>query len=475
MRPSEVELTPLPLEPWQGLLGSERWQHLADTVQRGHKLLDSRGVWCVNSTATGGGVAEMLRTLLAYVRGTGIDARWAVIEGEPNFFRVTKRIHNMVHGSAGDGGRLGDAEREVYDAVTEANLPGILELIDPGEPVILHDPQTAGLVKPLQEHGCPVVWRSHIGAEKPNEHVEEAWEFIAPYVESADALVFSRFAYIPPALADGPDFVIPPSIDPFAPKNEDHDPDTARAIVIAAGLVQGSLNGASPAYHRLGGKEDEVRSRAMLLDGCPAPPADAPLVLQVSRWDRLKDHVGVMKGFASALDEVDAHLILAGPDARSVADDPEGLEALAEIQHSWHYLPKEKRQRVHIASLPMDDTEENAAIVNALQRHATIVVQKSLEEGFGLTVTEAMWKARPMIASAVGGIREQVEDGRTGVLLDDPYDLDTFGAKLAELLKDSERATRLGDAGRQNVCDHFLHDRHFRQYVELLEKLDAQQ
>jgi trehalose synthase len=194
-------------------------------------------------------------------------------------------------------------------------------------------------------------------------------------------------------------------------------------------------------------------------------------VLQVSRWDRLKDHVGVMKGFASALDDGDAHLILAGPDARSIADDPEGLEALAEIQHSWHDLPKERRQRVHIASLPMNDTEENAAIVNALQRHATIVVQKSLEEGFGLTVTEAMWKARPMVASAVGGIREQVEDDVTGVLLDDPYDLDAFGAKLADLLKDSERATRLGDAGRQNVCDHFLHDRHFLQYVELLEKL----
>src|SRR4051794_38706376 len=209
MQPSEVELTPRPVDAWRDLLSAERWAALEETVRLGHAMLDGRAVWCVNSTATGGGVAEMLRTLLSYVRGVGVDARWAVIAGEPEFFAITKRIHNFVHASPGDGGELGDAERRAYDAVTQANLPGLLELIAPGDPVILHDPQTAGLVGPLQEHGCPVVWRSHIGAEEPNDYVLAAWSFIGPYVRDANGLVFSRFAYIPPALADGPTAIVP--------------------------------------------------------------------------------------------------------------------------------------------------------------------------------------------------------------------------------------------------------------------------
>ena len=473
LRPSQVDLTPLAIDPWQELLTPDRWAELEETIRRGHELLDDPVLWCVNSTAAGGGVAEMLRTLLSYVRGAGIDARWAVIQGEPRFFKITKRIHNFVHGSEGDGGELGDAERQVYDEVTAANLPGLLEMISPGDPVILHDPQTAGLVKPLREHGCPVVWRSHIGAEQPNEYVHAAWAFIEPYVHDADGLVFSRYAYIPDVLADGRTFIVPPSIDPFAPKNQDMTPEQVRAILVTAGLVDAEMpDGVEPHFHRFEGDEATVRRRATLLDGGPPPAADRPIVLQVSRWDRLKDHVGVMQGFATrTLDQADADLVLAGPDAASVADDPEGLEALAEIQHAYNRLPEERQARIHLASLPMDDNEENAAIVNALQHHATVVVQKSLEEGFGLTVTEAMWKARPMVASAVGGIREQIVDGETGVLLGDPRDLDTFGDILAQLLNDPERAQRLGDAGRRNVTDHFLHDRHFRQYVDALEKL----
>jgi trehalose synthase len=471
LRPSEVHLDPLPLDAWQRLLSEERWAKLADVVGRGTAHLEGRTLWCVNSTAKGGGVAEMLRTLLSYARGAGLDTRWAVIAGEPEFFRVTKRLHNLVHGSPGDGGGLGDHEREVYDHVTQANLGGLLERIEPGDPVILHDPQTAGLVEPLREHGAVVVWRSHIGAEAPNEHVRTAWSFIAPYVEHADALVFSRHPYVPPELEDGRTWVIPPSIDPFAPKNQDLDDEVAHAILAGARLVQGEPD-APAEFRRLDGTTAPVVHHAELLDGGEAPAADRPLVVQVSRWDRLKDHLGVLRGFAGrTLDQADADLVLAGPDARSVADDPEGQEALQEILDAVSKLPEDRRARVHVASLPMDDLDENAAIVNALQHHAHVVVQKSLEEGFGLTVTEAMWKARPMVASKVGGIREQVEDGRTGVTLDDPSDLDAFGDAVAGLLNDRERADRLGQAGRQNVLDHFLHDRHFAQYVDLLDDL----
>ena len=246
-----------------------------------------------------------------------------------------------------------------------------------------------------------------------------------------------------------------------------------RALLTASGLLGGEHPIPAPVFRRLDGRVAEVTGRAVLLDGGPPPEPHQPLVLQVSRWDRLKDHLGVMQGFAArTADRTDAHLMLAGPDDEFVADDPEGSAVLSELCAAHAALPERTRRRIHIASLPMDDTDQNALIVNALQRHATVVVQKSIEEGFGLTVTEAMWKSRPMIASAVGGIREQVTN-ETGVLLPDPYDLDRFGDAVADLLDDPERARTIGDAGRQFVFENFLHDRHFRQYVGLIARVAA--
>ena len=194
-----------------------------------------------------------------------------------------------------------------------------------------------------------------------------------------------------------------------------------------------------------------------------------PLVTQVSRWDRLKDHAGVMQGFAEhTLDGTDAHLILAGPNVTAVTDDPEGAEVLDEVAKAWRELPHTQRARVHLSCLPMADIDENAAIVNALQRHSTVVVQKSIQEGFGLTVAEAMWKSRAVVASAVGGIRDQIESGRTGVLLDDPHDLPRFGEVVRELLDDAPRRELLGRNAREHVRRNFLANRHAHQYIELL-------
>ena len=192
----------------------------------------------------------------------------------------------------------------------------------------------------------------------------------------------------------------------------------------------------------------------------PPPSVGDPLVVQVSRWDRLKDHMGVMLGFAEHVVHPDAHLILAGPNVTSVTDDPEGAEVLEEAAAAWRGLPHVRRSRIHLACLPMADIEENAAIVNALQRHATVVVQKSIAEGFGLTVAEAMWKARPVVASAVGGIQDQIEDGVTGLLLEDPADLEGFGKLVTRLLEDPAFATELGSHAREEVRAHFLANRH---------------
>jgi trehalose synthase len=202
-------------------------------------------------------------------------------------------------------------------------------------------------------------------------------------------------------------------------------------------------------------------------------PRDARLVMQVSRWDRLKDMPGVLQGFTDRLDVLpsDAHLALVGPETAGVSDDPEGAAVLDECVSLWERLPQKARERVHLVSLPMDDVDENAHLVNALQRRATVVVQKSLVEGFGLTVTEAMWKARPVVASAIGGIQDQIEDGVHGLLLDDPHDLDAYGAALERILGDDALAAKLGDAARERVLDRYLGDRHLIQYVELFAKL----
>ncbi len=195
------------------------------------------------------------------------------------------------------------------------------------------------------------------------------------------------------------------------------------------------------------------------------------MVLQVSRWDALKDPLGVIRGFADHVP--DAHLVVAGPSVTAVADDPEGEQVLRSAQRLREELPEQARRRLHLACLPMDDPEENAIIVNALQRHARVVVQKSLAEGFGLTVAEAMWKARPVVASRIGGIQDQIVDGTSGVLLDDPADLPAYGAAVAGLLADADRAERIGDAARERVRSDFLSSRSLLDYLRVAQAVLA--
>jgi trehalose synthase len=196
-------------------------------------------------------------------------------------------------------------------------------------------------------------------------------------------------------------------------------------------------------------------------------------VLQVSRWDRLKDMGGVMAGFARADLPSDVHLMLAGPSAAGVTDDPEGAEVLAETLAEWRRLPAHARGRVSLASIPMEDPDENAAIVNALQRQATVITQKSLAEGFGLTVAEAMWKGKPVVASGVGGIQDQITHEQEGLLVDDPADLDAFAGALGRMVSDPSLAGLLGQAAHRRVLDNFLDDRHLAQSADLFETLLA--
>ena len=465
---TSVDIGTFQLDRFESVLDEERMQQVREGAAHAREVLEGRTIWHVNSTARGGGVAEMLIALLPYVHGAGVDARWAVIQGDKPFFTVTKRIHNLLHGSDGDGGPLGEEEHAAYDAALEPNAQELAGQICGDDIVVLHDPQTAGLIPAIKETGAAVIWRCHVGLDEPNDNARRAWGFLRGYVEQADAYVFSRDAFVWEDLDRDRGSIIAPSIDAFAPKNQELDDDTVDAILAHAGIVDAPAKGDPPAFTRMDGSTGTIEHEADMLEEQRLQPSD-PFVLQVSRWDRLMDPLGVIKGFAEHVPE--GHLVYAGPAVDDVADDPEGAEVLEDARRLWKSLPDGARARVHLATLPMEDLDENAAIVNALQRRATIVVQKSLAEGFGLTVAEAMWKGRPVVASRIGGIQDQIVDGTSGVLLDDPQDLEAYGEAVAALLEDPERAARIGEAARERVKDRFLGTEALLEYLELIEPL----
>jgi trehalose synthase len=469
--PREVQVSPRSPERFRSVLRLDQVTALERGIEEGHRLLEGRIVWNVNSTARGGGVVELLRPLVGYARGAGIDARWVVIEGTPEFFAVTKRIHNRLHGSLGDGGPLDDEARSIYEGVLAANLRAFPGHVRPGDVVILHDPQPAGLAAAMKAAGAAVIWRCHVGVDDPDDLVRQTWAFLLPYVQPADMYVFSREDFVWDGLDRSRVALIPPTIDAFSPKNVDLDAETVRAALAISGLVPGVAEPGSVTFERPDGTRGRVERRARMVEDGPLPP-DVPAVVQVSRWDALKDPIGVVRGFAEHVPaNTGAHLVYAAPDVEAVADDPEGLDTLRETIRVREALPEEARSRVHLASLQMEDLDENALTVNALQRHAAVILQKSLAEGFGLTVAEGMWKARPVVASRVGGIQEQIVNGESGVLLDDPRDLAAFGAAITALLEDAPRAERMGRQARERVRDRFLNARSLLDYLDVIKQI----
>lgn len=452
-------------------LGESRLLQVKDAASRLRTVLRGRRIVNINSTPTGGGAAEMLQDLVSFARGLGIDGRRLIIGGDSDFFAITKRIHHRVYGFAGDKGRLGDAERRHYEGVQRAVALRLAELLRPDDLVLIHDPQPLGLAPAIRDLGPRVVWRCHIGTDQRNEFTEEGWAFLQPYLEGLDCYVFSRVGYAPTWLDREKVLVIPPSIDPSAPKNRPLDEVTARRILVHCGLLQGRLGADLTLTRRDGTTAVFSRHADMLQVGPPAPP-DAPLVLQVSRWDRMKDMDGVMRTFADNLSRMgDAHLALIGPAIDGCADDPTAAGVLAECMTLWRTLPEHTRERIHLACLPMTDLEENALIVNAVQRQAAIVTQMSLSEGFGLTVVEAMWKSRPVIASRVGGIQDQIVDG-TGILVP-PMNGEALASALESLLADRGLRHAIGQAAHERARSYFLSDRHLLQYADLFIDLCA--
>lgn len=466
--PKFVPIFAEPIERYRSLLPDE-YEELEAAARWAKERFAGRAIWNVSSTARGGGVAEMLRCLLPYARDAGVDVRWVVLREGPEFFAVTKRLHNHLHGDPGDGGPLDEAAQQLYESALRANSDALGPQMQAGDVVYLHDPQTAGMIPALRERGLKVVWRCHIGVDRPNDLARGAWDFLRPFVEQASAYVFSRHEYVWDGLDTDKVWCMPPVIDPFSPKNQEFAPEVTTSILKSIDLIPDGLEGA-PVFERTDGTPGRVERPAAAVQE-ERVPEDAKVVAQVSRWDRLKDPLGLLAMLAEHLDDPDLHLVLAGPDTDGVSDDPEGAAVYGEVTEAWRRLDLEHRRRAHLLSLPMHDIEENAAMVNAIQRRADVVLQKSIAEGFGLTVAEAMWKRRPVVGSRVGGIQDQIGDGETGILIDDPHDLAACAAAVRTILGDPARAEAMGEAARQLVIDRYLAIHRLREYVELLSGL----
>ena len=464
-----VDVPGRPLARLGEVIGGERQARLAEAADQFRQRLAGRTVWNVSSTAVGGGVAEMLQVLVGYVEALDIQVRWRVISGDAEFFLITKRLHNQIHGEVA-GGPLSGGAASHYSRILAANAVELLDQIRPGDLVLLHDPQTAGLAEVLAAAGARVAWRCHIGVDWENDATRAGWSFLRPHLGSANAYVFSRREYVPPWVPSEKVWVIPPSIDPLSAKNQHLDHDTVRGILATIGVLDEVPREGQTTFVRSDGSTGAVTRTARITgEGRPGP--DDPLVVQVSRWDQLKDMSGVMHGFAQYVAPGgNGYLVLAGPAVAGVTDDPEGVAVFGDCLLQWRDLPAAARARVLLVTLPLDDVDENAAMVNAIQRHATVISQKSLAEGFGLTVAEGMWKRRPVVGSAVGGIIDQVVPG-TGILLPDPRDLEAFGAAVRRLLEDPGEAGQMGQAAQAHIRENYAGDVHLLRYARLFTAL----
>lgn len=372
--------------------------------------LAGKTVRMVNSTAVGGGVAEILNRLVPLMEEVGLKCEWNVMTGGDDFFEVTKAFHNALHGAPYDAPKRA---LDVFLATTEQNLQ---HMNFESDFVVIHDPQPAGLIKARKLGSQRWIWRCHIDVSSPNQQV---WNFLMQFVPRYDGMLISSPNFSRPMPI--PQYIFYPCIDPLSQKNQELAPE----------FIQKTLEGFSIDPKR-------------------------PIVTQISRFDRLKDPVGVIQAYKLVRKYKDCQLVLAGGGA---ADDPEGGQVLQEAQEAAGKDPD-----IHILELP----PWSALEINALQRASTIVVQKSLREGFGLTVTEALWKKKPVVASAVGGIPLQIIHKFTGLLT---HSIEGTAYQIRFLLSNPAIAARLANNGHEHVLENFLITRNLKRYLLLLPAL----
>ncbi len=446
------------------------------------RALHGRTLWMVNSTAKGGGVAEMLPRQVALLRELGLETRWVTIGTKRTaFFDLTKRIHNLIHGE-GDPKFSAD-DLQLYNLVSQELADEFAPRLAPGDLLVVHDPQPAGMGALIrQRQDVVAVWRCHIGLDESNAQTQAAWRFLEPHVSQYDHGVFTAPEYIPEFFA-GRVSLITPAIDPLTDKNRPLAAVQLAGILCNSGLMADHSPVLRPAF--------ETRAERLGRDGRfgPALTPDEiglmfrPMLTQISRWDRLKGWAPLLDAFTQlkqgytkipGLNAVQkkrfalCRLVFAGPEPASVADDPEAKDVLEELIDKYKRLDPEVQKDVAVLSLPMQSARENAMMVNALQSCSSVVVQNSLREGFGLTVTEPMWKRIPVLGSPACGIRQQIRDGIDGRLHHDATDPDAIASALATMLNDPRKRDAWGRQGQRRVSDEFLIFSQLRRWLRML-------
>lgn len=378
-------------------------QSTIDDLRLLAEKLQGKVVQHINSTAVGGGVAEILNRMVPLLKELGVDTRWDLIKGGMEFFDVTKKMHNGLHG------RKENITQHDFDIFMETSRRNVEEVNIYGDIVFIHDPQPIGLIK--KRSGNKWIWRCHVDVSSPDKKV---WRFLKEFIVQYDAAVFSAPSFSPKLPIR--QFLISPSIDPLSDKNKELPAETIKAVQDKYGII-----------------------------------TDKPIISQISRFDRLKDPIGVIEAYRLVKKYIDCQLILAGGTA---SDDPEGIEVFEEVKEQAKNDPD-----IHILMIPHSDIE-----VNALQRLSTVILQKSLKEGFGLTVAEALWKSKPVVASNVGGIPLQVKNKYSGLLC---HSVEGAAFAIKQLLNNPEYAKKLGENGREHIKNNFLLTRHLREYMLL--------
>ncbi|MCK5147845.1 glycosyltransferase [bacterium] len=380
------------------------------SIHRRAAKLYGKHVVHINSTYQGGGVAEMLQTLVPLMNDVGVDAGWRILHGNPDFFGITKKFHNAIQG---EEIRMTDIKKELYTGANE-NFATYTHLDH--DFVIVHDPQPLPLIQFYQKRQ-PWIWRCHIDLSNPSK---ELWDYFKHFLLKYDTMIVSNKHYLRSKLPIN-QRIIPPAIDPLSAKNKDLDD----------GIIPKTLD-----HFNI--------------------PIDKPILTQISRFDKWKDPLGVLDVFKKVKKEVDCRLILCGSMA---ADDPEGIDIYEEV--------KEQAGKLLNNGDVILLTVENNLLVNVLQRVSDVIIQKSIREGFGLTVTEALWKGRPVVASNVGGIPLQISNGKNGFLFN-PDDNDGYAKKIIELMTNPDMAKSVGHTAKESVRSNFLITRLLGDYLELL-------
>jgi len=432
--------------------------------------LQGRTVWMVNSTAQGGGVAEMMPRLVGILRDVGVKTEWLVMApSEAAFFHLTKRIHNLIHDFGHPGFAAG--EHTLYRRVSRKAADALMTRIAPEDILVIHDPQPLGAGAEVKRRsGVRAIWRCHIGLDRRTPATDAAWEFIREYARVYDHTVFSAPEYIPAYLV-GKASVIHPAIDPLSHKNRDLSTHKLTGILCNAGLMK--------SYHPVLTPDWDRQALRLHPDGrfLPASEGDGiglmfrPIVTQVSRWDHLKGWMPLLEGFLRLKHRRRwkkstsprhmrrigiAQLVLAGPDPAAIQDDPEGLDVLKSLCEFYRRLKPADQAGVVLLLLPMASRKQNHLMVNVLQRCSTVAVQNSLQEGFGLTATEAMWKRVPVLGTSACGLRLQIRDGIDGRLTGNPNDSQEIAEKLDDMLSHPVQRDLYSRNSQRRVYDRFL-------------------